>query len=66
MDLALTPEQPTTREVILHARLADAVLAERVEVRAIRILAGYAVGRHVHNGPVVGSIVEGSALRSSS
>jgi len=29
-------------------------------VRQIRIVPGHAAGLHVHNGPVVGSIVEGS------
>ena len=31
-----------------------------VEVREIRILPGHPAGLHVHNGPVVGSILDGS------
>jgi quercetin dioxygenase-like cupin family protein len=57
-----TPEQPMTREVLLDARLSETLAAERVQVRRIQILAGHAAGQHVHNGPVVGSIVEGSVL----
>ncbi len=62
METALTAEQPVTREIVLDTRLPHAVATERVEVRSIRILAGHAAGRHVHNGPVFGSIVEGSVL----
>jgi quercetin dioxygenase-like cupin family protein len=57
-----TVEQPISRAVVLDARFARARPASRVEVREIRILAGFAAGVHVHNGPVVGSIVEGSAV----
>jgi quercetin dioxygenase-like cupin family protein len=57
---APTPEQPMTREVLLDAGLSETVATERVQVRRIHMLAGHASGRHVHNGPVVGSIVEGS------
>jgi quercetin dioxygenase-like cupin family protein len=59
---APTPEQPITRTVLLDARLPQAKTTDRVEIRQIRILPGHAGGRHVHNGPVVGSIVEGSAV----
>jgi len=62
MSTAPTPEQPITREVLLDARLSEPLAAERVEVRRIRMLAGQAAGTHVHNGPVVGSVVEGSVL----
>jgi quercetin dioxygenase-like cupin family protein len=55
-----TPEQPMTREVLLDAGLSEPLATERVQVRRIRILAGHPAGRHVHNGPVFGSIVEGS------
>jgi quercetin dioxygenase-like cupin family protein len=57
-----TVEQPISRAVLLDARFSRIRPAERVEVREIRILAGHAVGLHVHNGPVVGSILEGSAV----
>jgi quercetin dioxygenase-like cupin family protein len=59
---APTPEQPISRVVVLDARFERVKAAQRVEVREIRILAGHAAGVHVHNGPVVGSIVEGSAI----
>ena len=55
-------DQPVTRDVLLDARLAQAKETHRIEVRRIRIAAGHAAGPHVHNGPVVGSIVEGSAV----
>jgi hypothetical protein len=51
-----------TREVLLEGRLPVALATERVEVRRIHILAGHPAGRHVHNGPVFGSIVKGSVL----
>ena len=62
MAAAPTPEQPMTREVLLDARLSETLATERVEVRHIHMLAGYEPGRHIHNGPVIGSIVEGSVL----
>ncbi len=55
-------EQPITRDVLLGARLGQAKATRRIEVRRIRIIPGHAAGLHVHNGPVVGSIVEGSAV----
>ena len=55
-------EQPITRDVLLDARLARAKDTHRVQVRRIRIIPGHAAGLHVHNGPVVGSIVDGSAV----
>jgi quercetin dioxygenase-like cupin family protein len=57
-----TADQPISRAVLLDARFGGIKPAARVEVREIRILPGYAAGVHVHNGPVVGSIVEGSAI----
>jgi quercetin dioxygenase-like cupin family protein len=57
-----SPEQPLTRETVLHARLPQTTWTDRVEVRRIRMLPGHAAGLHVHNGPVVGSIVEGSVV----
>ena len=32
-----------------------------IEFRRIQIVPGHAAGLHVHNGPVVGSILDGSA-----
>ena len=62
MDPVPTPAQPVTREMVLDARLPSAVSSERAEARRIRILAGQAAGRDVHNGPALGSILEGSVL----
>jgi quercetin dioxygenase-like cupin family protein len=56
-----TPDQPLTRTVLLDARLRQVKATGRVEIREIRILPGHAAGLHVHNGPVVGSILAGSA-----
>jgi len=57
-----TPEQPLTRTVLMDARLLGAKDVNRVEIRELRILPGHAAGPHVHNGPVVGSILAGSAV----
>lgn len=35
---------------------------QHVEIRRIHLEPGYASGLHVHNGPVFGNIVEGSAV----
>jgi quercetin dioxygenase-like cupin family protein len=56
-----TPDQPITRTVLLDARLRQVKATGRVEIREIRILPGHAAGLHVHDGPVVGSILAGSA-----
>jgi quercetin dioxygenase-like cupin family protein len=55
-------EQPITRDVLLDARLRQGKETHRVEARRITIVPGHAAGPHVHNGPVVGSIVAGSAV----
>jgi quercetin dioxygenase-like cupin family protein len=57
-----TADEPITRAVLLDAALRQAKDTGRVEVSEIRILPGYAGGQHVHNGPVLGNIVEGSAI----
>jgi quercetin dioxygenase-like cupin family protein len=57
---AADPDQPVSRETLLDAQLRDAKDTHHVEVRRIRIAPGFAAGPHVHNGPVVGSIVDGS------
>jgi quercetin dioxygenase-like cupin family protein len=56
------PEQPIVREVVLDVQLPRINPTERVQVRRIRILPSYPAGLHVHNGPVVGSIFEGSVI----
>jgi quercetin dioxygenase-like cupin family protein len=55
-----SPDQPISRAVLLDVRLAQAKHTERVEIREIRILPNHAGGLHIHNCPVVGSIVAGS------
>jgi quercetin dioxygenase-like cupin family protein len=57
-----TAEQPVTRETLLDARLEIVKPTARVEVRRIRMLPGHPGGLHVHNTPVVGSIVSGSVV----
>jgi quercetin dioxygenase-like cupin family protein len=57
-----TPDQPVVRDVVLDARFAEPKLTTRVEVRRIRMLAGHPGGLHVHNTPLVGSIVAGSVI----
>jgi quercetin dioxygenase-like cupin family protein len=57
-----TPEQPITRTVLLDAKLAAPMNTGRVEIRELRILPGHPAGLHVHNGPVVGSILAGAAV----
>jgi quercetin dioxygenase-like cupin family protein len=57
-----TAEAPVTREVVFDARFDRAKATARVEVRRIRMLAGVAAGLHVHNTPVVGTILSGSAV----
>ena len=53
-------EQPLTRAILLDARLGRVTSVSRVEIREIKMLPGHAAGLHVHNGPVVGSIVAGT------
>jgi quercetin dioxygenase-like cupin family protein len=55
-------EQPVVRETVLDVRLPKTVAVERIEGRRIQILPGAAVGLHVHNGPVVGTVIEGSVV----
>jgi quercetin dioxygenase-like cupin family protein len=57
-----TAEQPLTRTVLMDARLGQVKGISHVEIREISILPGYAAGPHVHNGPVVGNILAGSAI----
>lgn len=50
-----------TREVVADVALAG-LPVDRVEVRRIVMAPDLAPGAHVHNGPVLGSIVAGSVL----
>lgn len=54
--------EPISRTILLDARFGRVRAADRVEVRDIRILPGHAAGLHIHNGPVVGNVVEGSVV----
>jgi quercetin dioxygenase-like cupin family protein len=56
------PRQPISRDVVLDVGLERVKETHRIQVRRIQIVPGHAAGLHVHNGPVVGSIVEGSAV----
>jgi quercetin dioxygenase-like cupin family protein len=51
-----------TRTVRLYVRLPQVKPTDRVEIREIQIPPGQAARLHVHNGPVVGSILAGSAV----
>jgi quercetin dioxygenase-like cupin family protein len=53
---------PVIRCVLLDQLLPGRQSTERVEVRRITIAPGHASGLHVHNGPVFGSIEDGSAV----
>jgi len=53
-------DPPVSRDVLLDVHLQHAKNTDRIQVRRIQIAAGHAAGVHVHNGPVVGSIVAGS------
>jgi quercetin dioxygenase-like cupin family protein len=55
-------EQPLVRETVLDVRLPRTTRIDRIEIRRIQILPRHPAGLHVHNGPVVGSIVEGSVV----
>jgi quercetin dioxygenase-like cupin family protein len=50
------------RETLADIPLDRTKATDHVEIRRITIDPGFAGGLHVHNGPVVGSIVEGSAV----
>ena len=53
---------PVTREILVDVPLTRPKVIHHVEVRRIHIEPGYAAGLHIHNGPVFGNIVEGSAI----
>jgi quercetin dioxygenase-like cupin family protein len=57
-----TADEPLVRETIMDVRLPATMPVDRIEVRRIRMLPGQPAGLHVHNGPVVGNIVEGSVV----
>jgi quercetin dioxygenase-like cupin family protein len=51
-----------SRVVVLDQHLPEALPVQRVQVRRITIEPHTALGTHVHNGPVFGNIVSGSAI----
>lgn len=55
-------EQPLVRESVLDVRLPRTIPIDRIEVRRIQMLPGHHAGLHVHNGPVVGTVVDGSVI----
>jgi quercetin dioxygenase-like cupin family protein len=57
---AVSPEQPFRRDIVLDTQLPAPLPTARVQVRRIEMIAGFAAGAHVHNGPVFGNIVSGT------
>jgi quercetin dioxygenase-like cupin family protein len=55
-------DQPITRTIVSDVRLPTVKATDRVQAREIKILPSQRAGLHVHNGPVFGSIVEGSVV----
>ena len=56
------PTPPLSRVDVMDQELPRPLATQRVEIRRITIAPGYAVGLHIHNGPVFGSIETGSAV----
>lgn len=54
--------QPVIRDVLFDVALEPVSVTQHVEARRIRIAPNHVAGPHVHNGPVVGNIVEGSVV----
>jgi quercetin dioxygenase-like cupin family protein len=51
-----------SRDVLFDVPIDPVQTTQHIEARRIRLAPGYAPGPHVHNGPVVGNIVEGSVV----
>jgi quercetin dioxygenase-like cupin family protein len=62
MDSVGPQDPPVARVVEFNTALRPPLEMSRVEARRIRMAAGVVAGRHVHNGPVVGSVVRGTVL----
>lgn len=54
--------EPITRAILDDVPLNRPKGVQHVEIRRIHIEPGHESGLHVHNGPVFGNIVEGSAV----
>ena len=57
-DITETPE--VTRTTLQVTRLESVHQTAAVEIRRITLAPDFAVGFHLHNGPVFGTVVEGS------
>jgi quercetin dioxygenase-like cupin family protein len=55
-------EQPITRDILFDVELSVPMPAHRVQARRIAMVPNHPAGLHVHNGPVVGNIIEGSVI----
>jgi quercetin dioxygenase-like cupin family protein len=55
-------DPPVVRVVEFTMDLQPPLATARVEARRIRMASGVAACRHVHNGPVLGSVVRGTVL----
>ena len=55
----ISSRESMTRVVLLDQRLPEPQATERIEARRIRMPARHFAGAHVHNCPVLGSIVAG-------
>ncbi|MBV6698218.1 cupin domain-containing protein [Kitasatospora aureofaciens] len=53
-------QAPLSREVLLDVPVLPVKPTARVEVRRITMQPGFAAGWHVHNCPVVGSVLDGT------
>lgn len=56
------PQPPISRDILLDVGLGQAKDTHRIQVRRIQITPGHAAGLHVHNGPVIGSVLRGSVV----
>ena len=55
-------QPPISRVLVMDTPLRPAKATGAVQARRITLAPGFAAGNHVHNGPVFGSILEGSVI----